>query len=127
MNGNFLESEESQQFFGLVQMLQRSALVALGNIPDHEGNHSVNIAEAKAAIDIISVLHKRTSGNLDDAEATFLQGILTELRMIFVQAPGNIAQKEAEEENAEELKKTFIEPAEAPAEILTKDEDGEEE
>ncbi|MDP7043457.1 MAG: DUF1844 domain-containing protein [Candidatus Thalassarchaeaceae archaeon] len=127
MSDNFLQSEESQQFFGLIQMLQRSALVALGHMPDHEGNHSVNIAEAKAAIDLIAILHKRTSGNLENAEETVLQGILTELRMIFVQAPRNIAQKQAEEEAAEELKKTFTEPAEAPAEILTDDSSSEEE
>jgi hypothetical protein len=127
MNDNFLQSEESQQFFGLIQMLQRSALVALGHMPDHEGNHSVNIAEAKAAIDLIAILHKRTSGNLEDAEETVLHGILTELRMIFVQAPKNIAQKQEEEEAAEELKKTFTEPAEAPAEILADDSSSEEE
>ena len=100
MNDNFLQNEESQQFFGLIQMLQRSALVALGHMPDHEGNNSVNIAEAKAAIDLIAVLHKRTSGNIEDAEETVLQGILTELRMIFDQATQNIAQKQEEEEAA---------------------------
>ncbi|HJM20103.1 MAG TPA: DUF1844 domain-containing protein [Candidatus Thalassarchaeaceae archaeon] len=127
MSDNFLDNEESQQFFGLIQMLQRSALVALGQMPDHEGNHSVNTAEAKAAIDIIAVLHKRTNGNLSGAEETVLQGILTELRMIFVQGPSKVAQQQAEQEAAEELKKTFTEPAEAPAEVLTTDSSGEEE
>tara|TARA_B100000029_G_scaffold164529_1_gene160647 strand:+ start:2009 stop:2380 length:372 start_codon:yes stop_codon:yes gene_type:complete len=123
MTDNFLETEESQQFFGLVQMLQRSALVAMGHLPDHDGNHSANIHEAKAAIDIISVLHKLTTGNLQDAEEKFLQGIITELKMQFVAAPQNIAKKKAEEEDAEELKKTFTEPADAPAEVLTSEEE----
>ena len=123
MNDKFLESEETQQFFGLVQMLQRSALVAMGHMPNHEGNHSVNIHEAKAAIDIIAVLHKLTSGNLEDSESNFLPGIITELKMQFVAAPQNIAQKEAEEENADELKKTFTDPSEAPAEVLTSEEE----
>ena len=48
MTDDFLKSEESQQFFGLVQMLQRSAMVAMGQLPDQEGKFSVNLAEAKA-------------------------------------------------------------------------------
>lgn len=127
MTDEFLASEESQQFFGLVQMLQRSALVALGKIPDQEGKHSLNIAEAKAAIDLIAVLQKRTEGNIDEMETNLLKGIVTEMRMSFVQAPKDIAVKEAEEEDAAELKKTFIEPASAPAEVLTKDTHTEEE
>jgi hypothetical protein len=127
MADEFLQSEESQQFFGLIQMLQRSALVALGKMPDHEGNHSVNIAEAKAAIDLIAVLQKRTEGNIDEMETNLLKGIVTEMRMTFVQAPKDIATKKAEEQDAEELKKTFTEPSEAPAEVLTDEVKSEEE
>jgi hypothetical protein len=127
MIDEFLQSEESQQFFGLIQMLQRSALVALGKMPDHEGKHSVNIAEAKAAIDLIAVIQKRTEGNIDEMETNVLRGIVTEMRMMFVQAPKDIASKEEEEKDAEELKKTFIEPSEAPAEVLTDDSKSEEE
>jgi|TARA_B110000495_G_C22434213_1_gene273156 hypothetical protein len=127
MADEFLQSEESQQFFGLIQMLQRSALVALGKMPDHEGKHSVNIAEAKAAIDLIAVIQKRTEGNIDEMETNVLRGIVTEMRMMFVQAPKDIASKEEEEKDAEELKKTFIEPSEAPAEVLTDDSKSEEE
>jgi len=127
MADEFLQSEESQQFFGLIQMLQRSALVALGKMPDHEGKHSVNIAEAKAAIDLIAVIQKRTEGNIDEMETNVLRGIVTEMRMMFVQAPKDIASKEEEEKDAEELKNTFIEPSEAPAEVLTDDSKSEEE
>ncbi|MBT4060077.1 MAG: DUF1844 domain-containing protein [Euryarchaeota archaeon] len=127
MAGDFLQSEESQQFFGLIQMLQRSSLVALGKMPDHEGKHVVNIAEAKAAIDLIAVLQKRTEGNLDEIESKLLQGIVTEMRMMFVQAPRDIAEKQAEEDASEELKKTFTEPSQAPAEVLTDNQNSEEE
>ena len=127
MVDEFLQSEESQQFFGLIQMLQRSALVALGKMPDHEGNHSVNVAEAKAAIDLIAVIQKRTEGNIDEMETNLLKGIVTEMRMTFVQAPKDIASKKAEEQDAEELKKTFPEPSDAPAEVLTDESKSEEE
>jgi|TARA_B110000116_G_scaffold252889_2_gene249171 hypothetical protein len=127
MVDEFLQSEESQQFFGLIQMLQRSALVALGKMPDHEGNYSVNVAEAKAAIDLIAVIQKRTEGNIDEMETNLLKGIVTEMRMTFVQAPKDIATKKAEEQDAEELKKTFTEPSDAPAEVLTDESKSEEE
>ncbi len=122
MSDDFLQSEESQQFFGLVQMLQRSAMVAMGLLPDQEGKFSVNLAEAKAAIDLVSVLQKRTEGNLvDEMESKFLQGIVTELRMKFVQAPRETAKMEAEEMDAEELKQIFTEPTTAPVDTVVDD------
>ena len=121
MSVDFLQSEESQQFFGLVQMLQRSSMVAMGLLPGQEGKFSVNLAEAKAAIDLVSILLKRTEGNLDEMESKFLQGIVTELRMKFVQAPRETAKMEAEEKDAEELKQTFTEPATAPVDTVVDD------
>jgi len=118
LSDDFLQSEESQQFFGLVQMLQRSAMVAMGQLPDQEGKFSVNLAEAKAAIDLVSVLQKRTEGNLEEMESKFIQGIVTELRMKFVQAPRETAKMDAEEKEAEELKQTFTEPATAPVDTV---------
>jgi len=121
LSDDFLQSEESQQFFGLVQMLQRSAMVAMGQLPDQEGKFSVNLAEAKAAIDLVSVLQKRTEGNLEEMESKFIQGIVTELRMKFVQAPRETAKMDAEEKEAEELKQTFTEPATAPVDTVVDD------
>ena len=117
---DILQSEESIQFFSLIHMLQRSGLVGLGLMPDHEGKFTPHLEEAKAAIDLIGMLQKRTEGNLDEIEQTLLQGILTELRMQFVQAP----MKQAEQEAAEELKQTFEDPQSAPVEVLIEDEEG---
>ena len=120
MSDDILQSEESIQFFSLIHMLQRSGLVGLGLMPDHEGKFTPHLEEAKAAIDLIGMLQKRTEGNLDEIEQTLLQGILTELRMQFVQAP----KKQAEQEAAEELKQTFEDPQSAPVEVLIDDEEG---
>jgi len=121
MSDDFLQNEESQQFFGLIQMLQRSAMVAMGQVPNHEGGFDVNLAEAKAAIDLIAVIQTRTDGNLESMETQFLQGILTELRMKFVQAPRETAEMEAEEKAAEDLKQTFTEPTTAPVDTIVDD------
>mgnify|MGYP000032294985 FL=1 len=124
MSDDILQSEESIKFFSLIHMLQRSALVGLGLMPDHEGEFTPHLEEAKAAIDLIGMLQKRTEGNLDEIEQTLLQGILTELRMQFVQAPKEVERKQAEEEAAEELKQTFEDPQSASMETLIDDDEG---
>ena len=124
MSDDILQSEESIKFFSLIHMLQRSALVGLGLMPDREGEFIPHLEEAKAAIDLIGMLQKRTEGNLDDVEQTLLQGILTELRMQFVQAPKEVERKQAEEEAAEELKQTFEDPQSASMETLIDDDEG---
>jgi len=124
MSDDILQSEESIKFFSLIHMLQRSALVGLGLKADREGKFIPHLEEAKAAIDLIGMLQKRTEGNLEDVEQTLLQGILTELRMQFVQAPKEVERKQAEEEAAEELKQTFEDPQSASMETLIDDDEG---
>ena len=47
---DILQSEESQRFFSLISMLQRSAMMHLGMLPDEEGMIHFNQAEAKACV-----------------------------------------------------------------------------
>ena len=82
-----LQSEESQRFFSLISMLQRSAMMHIGMIPDEEGMIHFNLAEAKAAIDLLDTLQTRTKGNLEEVEETILKGLISELKMHFVRAP----------------------------------------
>ena len=63
-----LQTEESQRFFSLVHMLQRSAMMHLGLIPDEAGMIHFNMGEAKAAIDVLDTLETRTKGNREDGE-----------------------------------------------------------
>ena len=58
MSDDILQSEESIKFFSLIHMLQRSALVGLGLMPDREGGFIPHLEEAKAAIELIlSLIH----------------------------------------------------------------------
>jgi hypothetical protein len=120
---DILQSEESQRFFSLISMLQRSAMMHLGMLPDEEGMIHFNQAEAKAAIDLLDTLQTRTDGNLEDVEANILKGLISELKMHFVRAPER--QKEIEEEmkRQEELKETFTSPDTAPSDTLIDDEE----
>ena len=118
-----LQGEESQRFFSLIHMLQRSAMMHLGMIPDESGMIHFNMGEAKAAIDLLGTLETRTKGNLEDVEETLLRGLISELKMHFVRAPERQQEIEAEMKRQEELKETFTSPDTAPSDTLIDDEE----
>lgn len=118
-----LQSEESQRFFSLISMLQRSAMMHIGMIPDEEGMIHFNLAEAKAAIDLLDTLQTRTKGNLEKVEETILKGLISELKMHFVRAPERQKDIEVEMKRQEELKETFTSPQTAPSDTLINDEE----
>ena len=118
-----LQSEESQRFFSLISMLQRSAMMHIGMIPDEEGMIHFNLAEAKAAIDLLDTLQTRTKGNLEEVEETILKGLISELKMHFVRAPERQKDIELEMKRQEELKETFTSPQTAPSDTLINDEE----
>ena len=104
---DILQSEDSQRFFSLISMLQRSAMMHLGMLPDEEGMIHFNLGEAKAAIDMLDTLNSRTKGNLEEVEETIFRGLISELKMHFVRAPERQKEIEAEMERQEKLKETF--------------------
>ncbi len=118
-----LQSEESQRFFSLISMLQRSAMMHIGMMPDEEGMIHFNLAEAKAAIDLLDTLQTRTKGNLEGVEETILKGLISELKMHFVRAPERQKDIELEMKRQEELKETFTSPQTAPSDTLINDEE----
>ena len=120
---DILQGEESQRFFSLIHMLQRSAMMHLGMIPDESGMIHFNMGEAKAAIDLLGTLETRTKGNLEDVEETLLRGLISELKMHFVRAPERQQEIEAEMKRQEELKETFTSPDSAPSDTLIDDEE----
>ena len=104
-------------------MLQRSAMMHLGLIPDEAGMIHFNMGEAKAAIDVLDILDIRTKGNLEEVEETILRGLISELKMLFVQAPERQKEIEAEMKRQEALKETFTTPETAPSDTLIDDEE----
>jgi hypothetical protein len=120
---DILQSEDSQRFFSLISMLQRSAMMHLGMLPDEEGMIHFNLGEAKAAIDMLDTLNSRTKGNLEEVEETIFRGLISELKMHFVRAPERQKEIEAEMERQEKLKETFTSPETAPSDTLIDDEE----
>lgn len=75
-------------FEGLLSVFATQAYYALGLIrPEDEKDKEIepDFELAKFNIDILGVLEAKSKGNLTEDEAKMLQGMLGQLRMIFVQ------------------------------------------
>ena len=118
-----LQSEESQQFFSLVHMLQRSAMMHMGMLQDSEGRVHYNLGETKAAIDTLSMLKDKMHGNLSTKESTLLNGIISELQLQFVKAPARQRALEDQVAESETVRETFTNPKKGPSEIIFDEEE----
>lgn len=69
-----------------LQSLAQQTLVAMGIIPwPDSGLVKVNLEHARETIDILTILHEKTKGNLTASEQRFFDSVLYELRVTFVQ------------------------------------------
>lgn len=74
-------------FYTFVLSLGSSAFVHLGDAPHPETGEPAkpDLALAKQTIDILAMLRDKTKGNLTPEEEKFLENLLTDLRLRFVQ------------------------------------------
>jgi hypothetical protein len=82
------EQESGISFTAFVLSLAHTAAVHFGDIPDPvTGQHgAANLAAAQQMIDILSLLDQKTRGNLTAEERQFLEQVLYELRLRFIEA-----------------------------------------
>lgn len=77
---------EDPMFEGLLQSLAVQATMFLGATPDpRSGLVSEDLGQAKQTIDMLSMLERKTRGNLSTREAQLMGLVLQDLRMAFVQ------------------------------------------
>ena len=72
----------------LVLSLGSSAIVHLGEAPDPtsgQKRENPELAMAQQSIDLLAMLQEKTRGNLSADEARFLENMLFDLRMLYVQ------------------------------------------
>ena len=84
-----LSKEEISEFMFIqyISMLTNAGMQHLGKIMNPmTGKVEKNIEAAQGIIELLSLLKEKTKGNLDDEEAKFLEGILTDLRWRYVKA-----------------------------------------
>jgi hypothetical protein len=72
-------------FEHLVQQFYLSAMLQMGAGTQEGQRPRVDIMGARATIDLLGVLAKKTRGNLTEAEDRMLQSVLFELRMAFLE------------------------------------------
>ena len=84
--------------------LYMTALLQLGLVQEQGGRPQIDLIGARQTIDTIDILKDKTKGNLTASEESFLQNVLYELHMAYievtnalargVQAPGNPGPKQ---------------------------------
>ena len=106
----------------LVMMFQGAAMQQMGKIVSPiSGKVERDLDQAKMSIDIVGMLQEKTKGNVNEHEKKFLDHVLFELRMNYVEEVKK-AEKEKEKEKAEkpeekgEGEKETKEEKEAPSE-----------
>ena len=75
-------------FTALVLSLGSSAIVHLGEAPDPttgQKREQPDLSMAQQSIDLLAMLQEKTRGNLTANEASLLDNMLFDLRMLFVQ------------------------------------------
>ncbi|MFL2949975.1 MAG: DUF1844 domain-containing protein [Candidatus Poseidoniaceae archaeon] len=125
MSGTF-KDEETEQFFQLVHMFQRSSLLHMGMIPDNEGQLIFNLAEAKAGIDLLRMLQNKTKGNITEQEERMLRGVVSELQLQFLKAPDRKRAMDDTLAQSQTVRETFANPQSGPVEDLSTPKDSEE-
>ncbi|MDH3217393.1 MAG: DUF1844 domain-containing protein [Candidatus Krumholzibacteria bacterium] len=85
-------------FLQIISMFQAAAMQQMGKIVDPvSGEVSRELEQAKVSIDILDVIKEKTQGNLTEAEKDFLDKVLFELHMNYVDEVKKPAADETEE------------------------------
>ena len=82
-----MNSTETQEllFMQVVYQNQQLALIGLGKLKNPISNkEEKNLEQAKMAIDILDMLTVKTKGNLSAREDHFLQDVLRDLKLNYV-------------------------------------------
>jgi hypothetical protein len=78
--------EMSQRFLAMLMRQAQQIALCLGQIPlPGQDQPEIHLELAKMLIDELEMIQEKTRGNLTTEESQALGGILTELRMAFVQ------------------------------------------
>ncbi len=88
------EQQDTFAFMAMVELYQQTAWMALGKIADPATKETkTNLPQARWAIDTLSMIERKTRGNLSDQELRFLREILHMLRMNYVEEANKPAEK----------------------------------
>lgn len=73
-------------FKSIVYLLYFPVLIQLGLVNDPvTGGPTANLPLAKRNIDLLDILRDKTKGNLEDEEQKFLEGVIGQLKMAYLE------------------------------------------
>ena len=102
-------------FLHLVSMFQVAAMQQLGKLIDPVSNEiKRDLVQAKATIDVLDMLKKKTAGNLTEPEQEFLEKMLFELHMNYVDEVKEADKTEGNETASEDAVGDSVDETEAP-------------
>jgi hypothetical protein len=86
-----MEQPPRMTFDQLIQSVYMQAIVQLGGATQEGQQPQVDILGARQSIEMLSVLHEKTLGNLSEPEANLVSSALFELRLGFLEITQAIA------------------------------------
>ena len=86
--------KNDQLFMQLLYMFHTSAMQGLGKIADPTGQVSRNLEYVSQTIDLIVMLKEKSKGNISEDIEKVLDGMLSELKLNYVDEKGKPEQKE---------------------------------
>tara|TARA_B110000908_G_scaffold62889_1_gene76420 strand:- start:274 stop:570 length:297 start_codon:yes stop_codon:yes gene_type:complete len=76
--------KNDQLFMQLIYMFHTSAMQGLGKIADPTGQVSRNLEYVSQTIDLMAMLKVKTKGNISEEIEKMLDGMLSELRLNYI-------------------------------------------
>mgnify|MGYP006211008245 CR=1 FL=1 len=86
--------KNDQLFMQLLYMFHTSAMQGLGKIADPTGQVSRNLEYVSQTIDLMVMLKEKTKGNISEDIEKVLDGMLSELKLNYVDEKGKPEEKE---------------------------------
>jgi len=86
--------KNDQLFMQLLYMFHTSAMQGLGKIADPTGQVSRNLEYVSQTIDLMVMLKEKSKGNISEDIEKVLDGMLSELKLNYVDEKGKPEQKE---------------------------------
>ena len=90
--------KNDQLFMQLLYMFHTSAMQGLGKIADPTGQLNRNLEYVSQTIDLMAMLKEKTKGNISEEMEKVLDGILSELRLNYVDEKSKTPEKVEEKQ-----------------------------
>lgn len=94
--------KNDQLFMQLLYMFHTSAMQGLGKMADLNGKLNRNLEYVSQTIDLMEMLKDKTKGNISEDTEKVLEGMLSELRLNYVDEKANPEEKKVEEKAKDE-------------------------